>query len=40
LAVWVLSGGFAFEFIEVVPDELLVAGEDEVAGAVVTGEGC
>ena len=39
-AVWVLPGGFAFEFIEVVPDELLVAGEDEVAGAVAAGEGC
>ena len=40
LAVWVLAGGFAFEFTEVVPDELVVPGEAEVAGAVVTGEGC
>jgi hypothetical protein len=40
LAVWVLPGGFAFEFIEVVPDELLVAGGDEVAGAEAAGEGC
>ena len=40
LAVWVLPGGFAFEFTEVVPDELVVPGEAEVAGAVVTGEGC
>ena len=39
LAVWVLAG-FAFGFIEVVPDELVVPGEAEVAGAVVTGEGC
>jgi hypothetical protein len=40
LAVWVLPGAFAFEFTEVVPDELVVPCEGEVAGAVVTGEGC
>ena len=40
LAVWVLPGGFAFGFTEVVPDEPVAPGEDVVAGAVVTGEGC
>ena len=40
LVVWLLPGDFAFEFIEVVPDELLVAGEDEVAGTGAAGEGC
>ena len=39
-AVWVLPGGFAFEFTEVVPDELPVDGEDEVGGAGAAGDGC